>query len=85
MPDILRDLIQKVAEISLVMDHESIPTDVGLLKAGVIDSFGFVELVVFVEQHFGLSLDDDELNDSNFGSLMALADFIQRKLEESPK
>ncbi|MEE2821242.1 MAG: acyl carrier protein, partial [Pseudomonadota bacterium] len=77
MSNILEALKIRVSEINVELDPDNVPTDVALLKAGIIDSFGFVELVVFVEQHFDLSLDDDELNDSNFASLSALENFIR--------
>lgn len=83
MSSIIEQLKQKVSDINLELNPNEVPENVGLLKTGIIDSFGFVELVVFIEQSFGLTLDDDDLNDSNFASLSALADFIQRKLEES--
>jgi len=49
------------------------------LERGIIDSTGVLELVTFLEGHFGISVADDELVPANFDSLGALAAFIDRK------
>jgi len=48
---------------------------------GVIDSTGAIELVVFLEDHFGITVEDDEVAvPENFGSLKSLASFVEKKL-----
>lgn len=49
------------------------------LQQGIIDSTGVLELVSFVESEFGIAVRDHELLPSNFDSLAALAEFIDRK------
>lgn len=49
------------------------------LQHGIIDSTGVLELVAFVEQELGIVVGDEELVPSNFDSIAALTDFIQRK------
>jgi acyl carrier protein len=51
------------------------------LDAGIIDSTGVLELVGFLEQHFGISIDDDELVPANLDSIALAVGFVQRKLE----
>jgi len=50
-----------------------------LLDAGIIDSTGVLELVMFVEQRFGITVADDELSPENLDSIARLVDFIGRK------
>jgi acyl carrier protein len=50
-----------------------------LLALGVIDSLGFVELVEEVQALYGISVSDDEITEENFGSIDAIARFVERK------
>lgn len=52
---------------------------ISLLDEGIIDSVGVMELVAFLEQDFGLTVDDDELLPENLDSVENLASFISRK------
>jgi acyl carrier protein len=49
------------------------------LERGILDSTGVLELVAFVEDTYGITIDEDELIPSNFDSIGALAAFIARK------
>ncbi len=49
------------------------------LQQGIIDSTGVLELVSFVEDELGIAVRDDELLPSNFDSIAALSEFIDRK------
>jgi acyl carrier protein len=50
-----------------------------LLSSGMIDSFHLVDLALFVEDNFGVHIDDSELNASTFDSLDQLAGLIQSR------
>lgn len=52
-----------------------------LLDSGVIDSLGILALAEFVTDELGIELDDDDLTPEHFGSIAALADFLQAKKE----
>jgi acyl carrier protein len=56
--------------------------DASLLNEGVIDSMGIIEVVAFVEEHFGISVADQELLPENFDSVSKLSAFIISKLGE---
>ena len=53
--------------------------DQDLLAQGVVDSLGFVELVEEVQGRFGVTVEDVEVTEENFGSIAAIAAFVQRK------
>ena len=59
-------------------DAKSIGPDDPLLQ-GAIDSLGVFNVVGFVENNFGVSLDDSELTTENFGSVRVLANLIETK------
>ena len=49
-----------------------------LLALGILDSLGFVELVEEVQARYGLSVDDVEITEENFGSIDAIVAFVSR-------
>ncbi|MBA3332135.1 MAG: acyl carrier protein [Actinobacteria bacterium] len=51
-----------------------------LLEAGVIDSTGVLELVGFLEDHYSISISDEELLPENLDSVDTIVQFLQRKL-----
>jgi acyl carrier protein len=53
--------------------------DASFLEEGIVDSMGIMELVMFVEEGFGISVEDEELVPDNFDSVNKLAAYIQRK------
>lgn len=53
--------------------------DASFLELGIIDSFGFMELLHWVEHEFGIPVADDELVPENFDSVNNLSAFILAK------
>ena len=51
-----------------------------LLKNGLIDSLGVLDVVTFVETEFDISVSDEDLLPENFGSVQSLAAFVQSKV-----
>ncbi len=58
----------------------SLSRDASLLEEGVVDSVGVLELVLFVEETFGLKVEDEEIVPANFDSIGALTAYVVRKL-----
>jgi acyl carrier protein len=56
-----------------------IKPDEALLSSGLIDSFHLVDLALFVEDNFGVHIDDSELNASTFDTLDGLIALIQSR------
>ncbi len=50
-----------------------------LLEDGVIDSLGLLDLVAFVEEKYGVYVDDFEVDLDNFGSAEAVERFVKSK------
>ncbi len=51
-----------------------------LLQSGAIDSLGFLELMTFLGDEFGIVLEDEDFDASNLETAGRLADFVGRKL-----
>ena len=54
-----------------------------LLALGIIDSLGFVELVEEIQARYGVTIEDLEITEENFGSVAAIAAFVERKQRPS--
>jgi acyl carrier protein len=48
-----------------------------LLKLGILDSLGFVELVEEVQGRYGLEVRDVDITEENFGSIDAIARYVE--------
>jgi len=57
----------------------SISTDEALISSGLIDSFSLVDLALYVEDTFGVRIDDTELNADTFDTLDQLAELIAQR------
>ena len=55
------------------------PHEASFLDNGIVDSMNVLELVMFVEEKFGIKLDDSEIVPENFDSITRLANFIRQK------
>jgi acyl carrier protein len=51
-----------------------------LLEKGVIDSTGVLELVAFLEEKYGIKVNDEELMPENLDSINNIANYINKKL-----
>jgi acyl carrier protein len=59
---------------------ETIPLDQSLLELEVLDSYGVVELVVFLENNWSIKIDDSEITKEKMGSINKMAKLIFEKL-----
>ena len=64
----------------LLGDDDGFANDESLLDSGIVDSTGVMEVVTFLEESFGISIDDEELIADNLDSVDRLAGFVHRKL-----
>jgi acyl carrier protein len=77
--DILPSLSQYIARTILKQPNRAIAPEEKLISSGLIDSFHLVDLSIFVEDAFGVHLDDTELNAQTFDTLTQLAEIIARR------
>lgn len=59
-------------------DGSVLANDASLLEQGVIDSTGVLELAMFLETQFGISVRAEDLLPQNFDSVNSMAGFVQR-------
>ena len=51
-----------------------------LMKKGVLDSMGVLEVMQFLTDTFGVTPADDEITEANLGSLEAIGAFVHARL-----
>lgn len=50
-----------------------------LLDRGVIDSMGVLELIGFLQREFDITIGDDDIRESNLGTLRSIASYVSRR------
>ena len=50
-----------------------------LFDEGIFDSLGFLSLISFISEEFGIEVDNDELNEENFATVRSVVSFISHK------
>lgn len=62
---------------------ESLENDTSFLEEGIVDSTGILELIAFIEETFGVCVEDNELIPENLDSIDNVATFLETKLERT--
>ena len=57
----------------------SIADDDQLLEQGIIDSFGIMTLLSFLEEKFSVHIEGDDLTPENFSSIGTISALVDRK------
>ena len=68
-----------VAANFYVADPKSLEDRTSLLDHGIIDSTGVLEVIMFIETTFGVTVEDSEMLPENLDSIERIAAFIGRK------
>jgi D-alanine--poly(phosphoribitol) ligase subunit 2 len=70
----------KVVELAAKLGNDAtgVSDDEILPFTGLLDSAALMELVAWYEQHFGLTLKQEEISIDNFGSIRAMTEFGSR-------
>jgi acyl carrier protein len=73
---IISNLEKYIATQILKQPNRNIPAEEPLISSGLIDSFSLMDLALYVEDTFGVRIDDTELNANTFDNLSQLAALI---------
>ena len=82
MAERLEDQLKRmiVERLFLKIAPEAIEEDKSLIEHYGVDSVSLLELVVGLEELFGIIIGDDEFKVSYFETVQALAEFVRSKL-----
>jgi acyl carrier protein len=79
MDEILMELERFIAAKILKQPGRRIAGEEALLSGGLVDSFSLMDLALFVEDTYGVRIEDTELNAEHFDSLAQLAALIRSR------
>jgi acyl carrier protein len=68
-----------IATQILKQPNRKIAADEPLISSGLIDSFSLMDLALFIEDTFGVRVEDTELNANTFDNLTQLASLIESR------
>ncbi len=78
--DVKQIIREFIVENFLFGDDGQLKEDTSFLESGMIDSTGILELVSFLEERFGIKIEDEELVPEHLDSLFNVANYVKKKL-----
>jgi len=61
-------------------DESALADGISLMRSGIVDSTGILELIAHVEETFNIQVVAQEMVPDNFDSVERVAEFVSRKL-----
>jgi len=80
--EVLNEIRGYIVENILFGDGEGLTADTPFREGGILDSTGFLEIITFVEERFGVEIADSDMVPENLGTLDRISSLVTRKLEE---
>jgi len=77
--ELKRQVREFVTSNFYVADPKTLEDRTSLLDQGIIDSTGVLEVIMFIESTFGLTVEDSEMLPENLDSIERIAAFVARK------
>ena len=77
--DVTSTIRKFIIESFLFEESEELDENTSFLETGIIDSTGILELVTFLEESFGIIVEDEELTPENLDSIANLVRYLEIK------
>jgi len=77
--DVISKLYTFITREILKQPERELAPDAPLISSGLIDSFSLMDIALFVEDTFGVRIEDTELNAETFDTIQELADLIESR------
>ena len=77
--DTIKEMI--VERLFLKVEPDEIPNDANLMKTLDIDSVSVLEIVVGLEETYGITFEDEEFKIETFETVQTISDFVREKLD----
>lgn len=82
MPVDYKNAVRAFIQTNFILSQEiQLKDSDSLLDLQLVDSTGFLELVGFLEDHYGIKVADDEMLPENLESLDNIEQYLVRKLK----
>jgi acyl carrier protein len=80
-PIIIKEKVKNYVLQAVYAEKEKIKDNSLIFKEGYFDSMGFMVLISFLEEEFGIKTNDADLLEENFESINAISEFVIRKIQ----
>ena len=64
------------------IDPEILQNDTSLEREHIVDSAGMLEIILFIEETFSISVENEDAVPDNFDTIDAMTAYVERKLTE---
>jgi acyl carrier protein len=72
-------IVDHVQSLAVIAPSQTIPLDESLLEAGILDSFGIVEMLTFIESEFDVTIPDEDITKEKLGSIRKMARYVHQQ------
>ena len=79
MQDIIGEVRAFLKENFMLDEAVKIEEGTSFMDNHILDSTGFIELITFIEERYGVTVGDEEMVPENFDSLRNIAGYLGRK------
>ena len=79
MSELERDVRGFITD-NFILDGDDLAGDASLTQQGVLDSMGVLELIMFVEERFGVKIPDEDTLPENLDSVDRIVRYVQGRL-----
>lgn len=81
---IRKALVAYVYDNSLTLEggRENVPLDVSLIEVGLLDSYGIIELIAFIEHTWKIEITPKDFTVEQMGSISKMAKLIAEKVRK---
>jgi acyl carrier protein len=80
MSDVRRKVRAFIVENFLFGNEDGLKDDTSFLDEGIIDSTGILEMVSYLEEEFGIHVEDEELIPENLNSINNVVAYLEKKV-----
>ena len=78
--DYKKEIEEFIVENFLFGEKNGFAEETDFFDKGIVDSTGVLELILFIEEQFELTIDDEEVTQKNFSSVANINAFLNNKL-----
>tara|TARA_A100001011_G_C13958445_1_gene694245 strand:+ start:318 stop:566 length:249 start_codon:yes stop_codon:yes gene_type:complete len=71
-----------IEETFLVTFGDDLEGDTNLFESSIVDSYGMVQLITFLESEFSIKLNDEELMSDDLTTFERISKMVERKLSK---
>ena len=82
--DTIKAQVRQYVMDNFLMGAGELRDDASFMGEHVIDSVGVLELIAYLEQTFGITVEDHEMVPDNLDSLNGVGSYLERKLGAQP-